>query len=207
MRKVFPAVLLALFVLGLAGVASAADKPAGDPKANVDRAYAVIKQSVDAATTRDKLVEDITGHFDALVDYDAFSKKTLRATWDEITPEQQAKFKALFRRLVIKNYAKRFKPKAQFTVSYRGDTVFADDGAKAEVKTTVAGEKAAADVDYLFEPVKVGGKLEWRAGDIVVDGVSMAINWRGQFSKIVKKSGFDALLERIEKQVNKPDAE
>ena len=132
-----------------------------------------------------------------LVNYDAFSKRTLKGTWKTLTSRQQKRFKKAFKALILKTYARRFKPGASFEVSWRGAPRFLDESeTTAEVRSTVSGEKAAADVDYIM----ARDKKTWNAHDIIVDEVSMAMNWRKQFKGIIDKSGFKSLVERIEKK-------
>jgi phospholipid transport system substrate-binding protein len=37
----------------------------------------------------------------------------------------------------------------------------------------------------------------WLVYDVVVDGISMVSNYRGQFSKILQTSSYETLLERL----------
>ena len=92
-------------------------------------------------------------------------------------------------------------------VEVEGDTELKGDaGDRATVLTTVKGKKVAADVDYQFHVFQGDAGPEWRAFDIVVDEVSMALNWRKQFKNIIKKKGFPALLDKIAKKVEKQRA-
>jgi len=40
----------------------------------------------------------------------------------------------------------------------------------------------------------------WKAYDIVVDEVSIMRNYRKSFIKVLKKDGFDALIEKMQKK-------
>jgi len=185
-----------VFMLGLmfAGSAFAAPPSAKD---RVDAVYGHIKKAAETAETQDKLVELVTTELDAFIDYEAFSARTLRTSWPTLTADQKATFIDRFKRLIIKTYAKKFQPKTVFEVEHRGESVNAD---KTEVtlKTTVRGKKVAADVDY---QMSLDAKKGPRAIDIVIDEVSMALNWRKQFERIIAKDGFDALISKINKRV------
>jgi phospholipid transport system substrate-binding protein len=41
----------------------------------------------------------------------------------------------------------------------------------------------------------------WTVDDVVVDGVSLAGNYRAQFSKIIRTSSYETLLRRMRKSV------
>lgn len=166
------------------------------PKERVETVYQHIKKAAETAETQDKLIELVTSELDQFIDYEAFSARTLKTSWPSLTPAQRTTFVDRFKRLIIKTYAKKFQPKTVFTIEHRGQSV---DAAKNEttIKTTVRGTKVAADVDYIL----VVGKESVKATDIVIDEVSMALNWRKQFERIIAKDGFDALIARINKKV------
>ena len=191
--------IVAALVLALTGAAHA-EVPT--PTSRIDGIYALIKDASAKADTQDQLIEDVTGYLDGLIDYEGFSSRTLKKSWPTLTPVQRTLFMEKFKALVVRTYAKRFQPKAEFTVEHRGEVSFLNaDKTEAKVQTTVHGKKVAADVDYVltFQPEK----KNWYAYDFVVDDVSMSLNWRGQFEKIIAKDGFDALIAKIDKKVQK----
>ncbi|MDP6946604.1 MAG: ABC transporter substrate-binding protein [Myxococcota bacterium] len=182
--------------------AQAAPRPAGDPLVQVKSATARIVDIARAATEQGAMVRQIEGVMAEVVDFQGFSARTLKGRWEGLSTEQRSRFVTAFRGLVISTYAKRFKPGATFRVSYRGPTTYGD-APTANVKTTIHGDKAAADVDYLFAPATLGAGVQWRAIDITVDEVSMARNWRTQFRRILDRDGFDVLVGKIEKKAAK----
>lgn len=195
-------------ILGLVGVMAAATPAlAGEatPKDRIEAVYGQVKRAAATAATQEDLTNAVTTEFDGFIDYEAFSARTLKTTWPTLNATQKATFIDRFKRLVIRTYAKKFQPKTEFAVEYRGD-VFTNDGkTDATVKTTVRGKKIAADVDYLVSLADVAGKKAWRAHDIIVDEVSMALNWRQQFEKIIAKEGFDSLIAKINKKIEKSE--
>ena len=92
----------------------------------------------------------------AVIDYEAFSRRTLKARWDGLAAADRARFVTAFRGLIISTYARRFKPGTTFRVTIRGETRWSGEGErKGTVRTTIHGARAAADVDYLpFPDVK-----------------------------------------------------
>ncbi len=190
-------------LLVVAPVLAAVPSPPS-PKVRIDAIYGHVKEAAATAATQDELTQKVTAEFDALLDYQAFSARTLKVSWGSLSPEQKATFIDRFKKLVIRTYAKKFEPKVEFSVEYRGEVAFDnDDKTQATVKTTVRGKKdVAADVDYLMAWAEKDGKKTWLAYDIIVDEVSMALNWRGQFEKIIAKEGFDSLIAKIEKKVS-----
>lgn len=184
-----------------------AGQPSGDPKVKVENAYADILTAAKNAKTQDKLVEDVTEVVDRIVDWAAFSRRTMSpGTWDEFSSDQKAKFIKAYKRLITRRYAKRFKPGTEFSVELRGATRFKKDGAAALVKTTVFtdedGKRVGVDVNYHFIPSDAK-EPSWVVEDIETDGVSRARTYRNKFKRIYQQRGFDALVKRIEKNANK----
>ncbi|MCC6624786.1 MAG: ABC transporter substrate-binding protein [Deltaproteobacteria bacterium] len=203
MMRHFLSLIASLLVVALAGAAHA-EVPT--PKTRIDAIYGLIKSSSAKAETQDQLVAEVTGHLDGLVDYEGFASRTLKTSWPKLTPVQRETFMNKFKSLIIRTYAKRFQPKSEFTVEHRGEPGFLnEDKTEAKVQTTVHGKKVAADVDYMlvFRPEK----KNWFAYDFVVDDVSMSLNWRGQFEKIIAKEGFDALIAKIDKKIQKDETQ
>lgn len=175
--------------------------PAGDPVTQVKTATADIQRIAAEAKEQGPMVAKIEDVMKRLVDYQQFSAATMKTHWPDLSDAQRTRFVDAFRSLITNTYAKRFQPGASFKTSYRGETTFmGDERNRASVKTTVHGEKAAADVDYVFLTSTLGGKAAWRVVDIIVDEVSMVRNWRSQFSKVMKRDGFESLLMKIGKK-------
>jgi phospholipid transport system substrate-binding protein len=126
------------------------------------------------------------------IDFDEFSRETLRSTWETLDPKARAEFVHWFGRLIQATYARHFKPRQELAISWRGETEYAED--KAQVSTTLKFEKSAVDVDYRFHKRADAG---WWAYDLVIDEVSLMRNYRGQFRRILQKDGFDALMVKI----------
>jgi phospholipid transport system substrate-binding protein len=51
--------------------------------------------------------------------------------------------------------------------------------------------------------VQKGGA--WKVGDIVTEGVSLVSSYRSQFTKIIKKDGFPALVQKMKDKIAKGD--
>ena len=63
----------------------------------------------------------------------------------------------------------------------------------AEVRTKVSSGKTEFPMDYRL----LNKSGDWHVYDIVLDGVSLVANYRGQFSKILHSSGYEDLVEKL----------
>jgi len=187
-------------LLFLTSQVTAQAAPAADPKARVEAAYgriqAIVKETADEAAMRDQ-VKALTPEF---VDFDQFSREALKSTWDGLDAKKRADFVTWFKRLIQATYARHFKAKQDLKIAWRGEPEYIDD--KAQVATTLSFEKSAIDVDYRFQRHADG---TWWVYDIVIDEVSLVRNYRGQFQRIVKKDGFDALMTTIRTAVERKE--
>ncbi|MCA9513701.1 MAG: ABC transporter substrate-binding protein [Myxococcales bacterium] len=194
--------LILSFLLAFLALGAAAHAAPPGPKERIDGVYDEIKKATATAPDQDAMTAALTSTLDKLMDYEAFAQRTLKETWPKLDKAQRATFMEKFKQLVVQVYGRRFKPKTEFEISYRnGGEKLKEDGKHAKVYTTVKGAKVAADVDYSFALDGAGDKAVWLVYDFEIDQVSMALNWRKQFERIIASDGFDALIAKIDKRI------
>jgi phospholipid transport system substrate-binding protein len=71
------------------------------------------------------------------------------------------------------------------------------EGDYAEVKSIMVGKKTEIPLDYRL--MKKDG--DWKAYDVVVDGISLIQNYRGQFSKILRSSSYEHLVQTLRDRI------
>ena len=69
----------------------------------------------------------------------------------------------------------------------------------AEVRTKVLTGKTEIPLDYRL----LNKGSVWRVYDVVVDGVSLVNNYRGQFTKILRTSSYADLIDQLRKKSDK----
>ena len=70
--------------------------------------------------------------------------------------------------------------------------------------------RAKSKTDAREDPVEIAFKVtqkdgKWKVQDIVTEGVSLVGSYRGQFTKIIKKDGFPALIQKMKDKLAKGD--
>ncbi len=112
--------------------------------------------------------------------------------WKKLTDEQKQKLVDVFSRLSIASYAHNFKDYSgeQFEVVSEEET--ARGGIIVHTLLKIPGEK---DVKLDYQMKKKGN--EWRIINIIANGVSDLALKRSEYTSILKREGFDALLEKI----------
>jgi phospholipid transport system substrate-binding protein len=139
------------------------------------------------AQERRKLLEKVVGD---RFSYEEMAKRTLAAQWQKLDDKARAEFVELFRRLLTNSYADKVEGYSGEQVHYINER---SEGDYAEVRTKVASGKTEIPLDYRL----LNKNGEWRVYDVVVDGVSLVNNYRGQFSKIIRTSGYDELVKQL----------
>lgn len=121
------------------------------------------------------------------------SRLVLGKNWTRATPEQRTAFQNEFRTLLLRTYATALS-------KYRDQTIeflplrMVDDAKTASVKTKIiqsGGQPIAVDYSLARE------EDAWKVYDIVIEGVSLVTNYRGQFSQEVRKNGLDSLISKL----------
>lgn len=144
-----------------------------------------------------KLIDDLVlPHFD--IDY--ASILVLGQNARSATPEQRARFARAFYHSISHRYAEGLLNYTRGRVNvlpFRGQL----NDKRSLVRTEVVlddGKKVP--VDYVFRKTREG---DWKAYDVIIEGISYVTNYRNQVNAEIAKSNIDALTARLETQGEK----
>jgi phospholipid transport system substrate-binding protein len=125
-------------------------------------------------------------------DFHEMARESLGAHWGKLESAQRDEFIELFGRLFERSYNRlvlRFL--GERTTLYGTESIQHD---RSTVATTlVSKQDARLPVDYRL----VHRNAQWAIYDVAIDGVSLAMNYRAQFGKILRTSSYEALALRI----------
>ena len=100
--------------------------------------------------------------------------------------------------MVQRAYRKNLNKTIHYEIAVTGES---KGNAGMVVRTVAKSKKNAREepiaIDYVVR--RVDGA--WRVQDIVTEGSSLVNNYRRQFSRIIKKKGFDDLMRRMKKKL------
>jgi len=139
---------------------------------------------------REKLKDIING----IIDYDAMARIALQETYNTITEAQRTEFVELFS-AIIRNQSLNKLDIYRAQVAYNDIKV---EGSKATVVTTATLDNVRTPVSYQME--KRGSN--WFITDMAIDNVSTAESYRRSFQNVIRRRGFDALMETVRKRAN-----
>ena len=153
------------------------------------------REAIDADPGRIySLVDDVViPHFDFV----SMSKWVLgKKNWHGASKSQQEPFIGEFRILLVRTYAKALLEYANQEIEYFPEESNPNSNLVV-VKTKIrqAG-RSAVPIDYRMH---ISGG-EWKVVDIVVDGVSLILTYRGSFASEIRKNGLDALISKLSKR-------
>mgnify|MGYP003575444286 CR=1 FL=1 len=155
-----------------------------------------LKQPGKAEERRHRLEQIVGDRFD----YQEMSRRSLGAPWNTLPDKDKQEFVALFQTLLTNSYADKIESYSGEGVKYISERTEND---YAEVRTKVLNGKLEIPLDYRL--LNKGG--DWRVYDVVVDGVSLVNNYRGQFSKILRSSTYTDLVDQLRKKSDKIKAQ
>lgn len=130
-------------------------------------------------------------------DFDRISALVLGKLWKTATPDERERFKQEFQTLLVRTYSRAFVEFKDWSIRYL--PLEMENGAtKVIVKTEV--------LQPGLQPVAVNYRMllskgEWKAYDIMIEGVSLVTNYRTTFTKEVQTKGsLNAVIDGLAKR-------
>jgi phospholipid transport system substrate-binding protein len=184
-----------LIVAMLFSVSQASAAPLDDVKKTVDEVVRIVadKDMKKSEQKRRQLLKKTIG---TIFDYNEMAKRSLGKNWNPLTPEEKVHFADLFAALLENSYAGKIESYNNEKIVYVKELL---DGDHAEIKSkVVTAKRDEFTLDYRMS--RQNGR--WMAYDVVIEGISLVSNYRSQFSRIIKTSGYAGLLKKLEGKNN-----
>lgn len=131
---------------------------------------------------------------DPKFNYAEMSRRSLADNWNDRTEAERKKFVELFGKLLENSYASKIESYRDEKITYMDEVI---KGEYAMVKTLIVRSDDKIHVDYKLK--KTGN--DWLVYDFIIESVSMVRNYRSQFSKIIRKDSYKALLDKMEVKI------
>ncbi len=166
-------------------------------------------RAVNALTEKDLATKELRARFRGLYDegFDAqaISRFVVGRYWKKATTAERKEFRGLFNRFVVQTYSAKFR-------HYSGET-FTVTGAEPEGKSVFIVSSKVLQPNG-NPPITLSWRVSrssdgFRIYDITVEGVSMAITQRSEFSSVIRNGGgkisalIDALRDKTTKLASK----
>jgi phospholipid transport system substrate-binding protein len=168
--------------------------------ATSDGAVAVVKKGLDAALaasraggTRDENLVALRAVARDILDTHAMGRRAIGKVLAAQPPEQQEAYLELFDELIVRTYLRNLllfrDPHFEYGEPQRNDDVVI-------VRTRIVTAKDEYHVDY--EMREREGR--WVATDVIIEGVSLADNYRSQFASLLRDRSFPELLDLMRRK-------
>ena len=114
-----------------------------------------------------------------------------------LSAEQQAKLEKVFSQLSISAYAHNFKDFSGESFTFISEEETGRGGVVIHTNLHIPGEKNVK-YDYMMKKKDDG----WRIINIIADGVSDLALKRSEYTSVLSKDGFDALIVKITEKID-----
>lgn len=184
---------------GIEGAASAKG-PMDQLQVAVDEILKILQaEDLRQAEQKDKRKQLVLNVVADMFDFREMARSSLGQSWNTLTPEEKDTFVGLFTTLVEQRYIGKIDSYNNQKVVYKKQLVKGD---KAMVYTAIIDKDLEIPIVYRLE--KNNGK--WLINDLKIENVSLIVNYRRDFDSIIRKEQFAGLVEKISKQLEKPEA-
>jgi phospholipid transport system substrate-binding protein len=127
-------------------------------------------------------------------DFDAMSRQALGPAWEERSAAERSEFQSIFRALFVDSYTRLVLDfLGREKILYKAEEAVGDGYL---VKTTIL--RANEDISADYTVAVIGDS--WLVSDVAIDGVSIVQNYRKSFGRVIQKSSYSALLEKMRLQ-------
>lgn len=180
-------------VVGLPQAMAAAESPENTLKNGLAELLKVVKGRDNSDPV--ELARRVRPTLEKFFDFESLTRKAIGPGWRELAPDQQQRAVRLFSEIIIRSYTNRFDPSSEVDIQFIRSTDLGNGRKEVPAVARYAGNAVA--VAYRVEPASNG----WKVYDVVIEGVSLAANYRAQFDSIRQKGGPNALLKAMEDKV------
>jgi phospholipid transport system substrate-binding protein len=145
-------------------------------------------------------LERLTGLLQSKTDVALLSRLVLGQHWQRLTEAQQARYRELFGRVVLRNLAKRLDqyasgatgPLEQHFRMTGSQAVGKQDVLVRSTVTTPAGD--TVDVDWRLRDAAQGPVII----DLIIEGISLLVSQRSEFAAVIERSDMEGLLTELQ---------
>lgn len=138
--------------------------------------------------------------FDNILDYGELAQASLGKQWAKRSEAERKRFSELLEQLVRNNYKRNLKKMLDYNVEYASEEASGSGTlVKTRAKHKTNRREPPLQVDFRLK--QAGG--QWKVVDIITENASLTRTYRSQFLRIIRKKGFDKLIEKLQAKLDK----
>ena len=165
-------------------------------KGQIDKMLAKMQTPEFKGLQKDAKLTEISNIINEVFDWQELSQRTLGREWKSFSPDQQKEFVTLFEKLLEGIYADRILAYTQEKIEFGKETELKKGRVEVESYIITTDNKK---VPLFYRMTNKSG--QWRVYDVVIEGVSMVKNYRGQFRQILSTKKPEDLLQTLRDKV------
>jgi phospholipid transport system substrate-binding protein len=188
--------LLNIIILLLFSLPAYAGPPMDAVQTSVNKVLEVLRDpKLKAASAKEIEKEKLRLIYERMFDDIELSKRTLARHWNKLNVAQRKEFVLLFRQVLEKAYIDKILAYTNEKIVFDRETMLSET--QAEVQTRIV--TASKEIPITYRVLLKDGT--WKVYDVVIENVSLVLNYRTQFNDILAKNKPEQLLEILRKKV------
>lgn len=200
-------IVVSVWMLALAGVAQAQEIDDQNPYRLVHdvatKTFDRIKANQEAVKAdpevlRTIMEEELVPH----IDYKFAAFMVLGKHFKSVPQEKMGEYISVFRQYLITTYAVAMGYYDNQTVQFEPESSFEDK--KSVTVRAVVQDPKRPEIKIAFKVRKDSKTNEWKAYDMVAEGISMLNSKRSEFESILRQDGIDAVIALMKDKIGKP---
>jgi phospholipid transport system substrate-binding protein len=190
-------VILSFIISLLLSLPAWAGAPLDTVQLNVNKGLEVLRDpKLKAESAREVKKEKLRLIYNNLFDDVELGKRTLSRNWNSLNTAQRQEFVKLFRQVLEKAYVDRILDYTNEKIVFDKETMLSETQAEVQTRVLTSANK---EIPISYRAILKDGS--WKVYDVVIENVSMVLNYRTQFNDILGKNSPEYLLETLRQKV------
>ena len=191
-----PIVVLSIIISLLFSLPAWAGAPQDAVQSNVNKVLEVLRDpTLKAESAKEAKKEKLRLIYNVMFDDIELGKRTLARNWNSLNTAQRQEFVKLFRQVLEKAYVDKILDYTNEKIVFDKESMLS--ATQAEVQTKIV--TASKEIPIAYRVIVKDGA--WKVYDIVIENVSLVLNYRTQFNEILEKNKPENLLETLREKV------
>jgi phospholipid transport system substrate-binding protein len=189
-------VILNIIICLLFFVPAWAGAPLDAVQSSVNKGLDVLRDpKLKTESAREVKKEKLRLIYDNLFDDVELGKRTLSRNWNSLSTAQRQEFVKLFRQILEKAYVDKILDYSNEKIVFDKESMVSETQAEVQTKVVTSSQEIPINYRVLLKDGR------WRVYDVVIENVSLVLNYRTQFNDILVKNTPEQLIEILRSKV------
>ena len=192
---------IAVAALGWALTAPVSDASTHDSEAGAF-ITSLANEAIEVLRDESMSLEDREAHFRSVLNegfaLDKIGRFVVGRHWRDMSPDQQLDYQQLYGKWVLKKYSAQLGGYSGQTFQIVKSVVRGENDVFVRTRIDQPDEGAPIICDWRVR--EIDGRL--KVIDVVIEGISMLVTQRSEFSSVIRQRGVDGLIEALRARVS-----